>query len=380
MRLICTLYKQEEGAKLSHFLASKGIANELEMAKNSDWGSDQYGDVTCKVWIYDEDQLQKALECAHTFQESPDDPKFDLPAAKPTLPSIPQIKTKNQDVAPAAATSKKTYLTTLLLFLCIFIFIADRATTPSLQSIPNNVPITPLLASPIKKVTMYDYPVTFELVNKFVKLYGIHALENPLEMTSEQQYLFNKIHTTPYWQGIYDIFVDEDPSSLESAPLFEKIRQGEIWRLFTPCLVHNDILHILFNMLWLIVLSKQMEQRLKLSSFILFILITGIFSNTCQYLMGGANFIGFSGVLCAMLTFIWMRQRVAPWEGYPLEKSTINFILLFIFAMAALQVVSFYLEVAHHVSIAPGIANTAHLSGALSGLLLGRLRFFSWKI
>jgi GlpG protein len=132
-------------------------------------------------------------------------------------------------------------------------------------------------------------------------------------------------------------------------------------------------------MLWLVLLSKQMEERLRPLQYIGFILITGIFSNTCQYLMSGPNFVGFSGVLCAMVAFIWMRQKIAPWEGYPLQKSTITFLAFFVAAMLGIQIFAFYWDTQHISTIAPGIANTAHISGALIGAILGRLSLFSWK-
>ncbi|MEI8366116.1 MAG: rhomboid family intramembrane serine protease, partial [Parachlamydiaceae bacterium] len=95
--------------------------------------------------------------------------------------------------------------------------------------------------------------------------------------------------------------------------------------------------------------------------------------------IAGASFLGFSGILCGMLTFIWMRQKIAPWEGYPLPRSTFLFMMYFIFTMLGIQLISFYLEVEHQLSLASGIANTAHFAGAAIGLLLGRLSFFSWN-
>jgi murein DD-endopeptidase MepM/ murein hydrolase activator NlpD len=45
--------------------------------------------------------------------------------------------------------------------------------------------------------------------------------------------------------------------------LGEKISQGQVWRLFTPCLMHRDFLHILFNMVWVWLLAKQVEERMR---------------------------------------------------------------------------------------------------------------------
>ena len=184
-----------------------------------------------------------------------------------------------------------------------------------------------MVLSKAKKDLLYDYPKAYEIVDKLVKLYGIDKLEDPKALPQEGKDLMRKFTETPYWQGIYQVFLEHYHNiSAPVAPLFEKIRQGEIWRLFTPALLHSDILHILFNMLWLAVLGKQIEQRIGMGKYLLFILIAGVFSNTCQYLVGGVNFMGFSGIVCAMLTFICMRQKIAPWEGYPL-KSRLRYFL-----------------------------------------------------
>ncbi len=74
-----------------------------------------------------------------------------------------------------------------------------------------------------------------------------------------------------------------------------------------------------------------------------------------------------------------MRQLKAPWEGYQLQRATIGFMMIFIFAIAGLQLVSFFLELTTGTSVSPGIANTAHLSGAAIGAVLGRLNFFGWR-
>ena len=46
---------------------------------------------------------------------------------------------------------------------------------------------------------------------------------------------------------------------------------------FFPILLHADIFHLFFNMLWLIVLGKQIEQRLKTGRYVLFILLIAMY-------------------------------------------------------------------------------------------------------
>ncbi len=397
MRIICTFNNRDAGVEFSAFLTSKKIENQLEIVTNTDWGSSEYGNTSSRIWVYDEDQVSEALNWLESFQkgelkESIEKlPKkvigigpteiFDKETSSHDRGFKQQEPPKGRGKTFSMSMKKSQFsITTYLFLICFIFFFVDTISTPNITSIPGNLPVEPFIASPIKKETFYDYPQAYEIVDKAIKLYGYEAIETPQDLPSEGKYLLKEYQKTPYWHGFYGQLLTLPINEVAiNAPVFEKIREGEIWRLFTPCLMHNDILHILFNMLWLFVLGKQIEQRLSPRRYLLMILLAGVFSNTCQYLMSGPDFLGFSGVLCAMLTFIWVRQRIAPWEGYPLEKSTITFMMAFIFIMSAIQVSSFYLESYYQMSVSPGIANTAHLSGAFIGACLGRLPFFTWK-
>ncbi|WP_068466859.1 rhomboid family intramembrane serine protease [Candidatus Protochlamydia phocaeensis] len=399
MRLIGTLNDEQKGLAFSSFLNQKGISHQLELHPNTDWGSHEYGTSQCRIWIRDEDQVEEALKWYELFLENPQDPAFQHTISQPLAPFfIPAAasQTANFEKAPPASPpipqtagtetrwekQSMGWITRGFLILCCLLFLATQLIKPSFR-MPSDMPALTLFASPVEKTLMYDYPHFYELIDRFIQLYGFEGLENPQEVPKEGRLLLNKIKETPFWQGFYNIALTKGFSSLLpeflQAPLFEKIHQGQIWRVFTPVLLHGDIFHLLFNMLWLIVLGKQIEQRLRPFSYLCFILILGIFSNTAQYLMGGANFIGFSGILCGMLTFIWMRQRYAPWEGYQLDRLTILFMLIFIVGMAFIQLLSFFLEKSLQLAIAPNIANMAHLTGAAIGIVFGRLNVFSWR-
>ena len=171
----------------------------------------------------------------------------------------------------------------------------------------------------------------------------------------------------PYWKGIYSFVEQEKDTNAPAPPMFEKIREGEIWRLFTPCLLDRGFLHILFNMAWLWILGKQIEERAGKWRMLLLIIATSIASNVAQYLVSGPFFLGFSGVVVGMAGFIWMRQKVAPWEGYPLSRMTVFFLLIFVLAMFALEVFSLAMQLFAHSPLSANIANTAHVIGGLTG-------------
>lgn len=388
MRIVCTLNDQKQAQTLSTFLNAEGIENQLEIAKETDWGTQTYGDFICRIWVVDEDHVEAANSWVNLFKQDPNNPLFylhpKLAAAaagleKDTPPKL--IKPSPPGVPPAV--EPLGTITLYIILLCCILFFITEFTEPTVTSYPPTLPPTPLFSAPLKKKLLYDYPYAYEIVDKLVNLYGIERLQDPQDLPLEGQLLIAKFHQTPYWKGFYDIVLNKlqgtPPAQDIPTPMFEKLKKGEYWRLISPCFLHSDILHIIFNMIWLIILGKQIEKRLGAPRYLLFIILTGIFSSTAQYLMGGPNFIGFSGVVCGMLTFIWARQKISAWEGYQLEKSTMLFMVFFILSMFSLQLISFYLEANQQSPISPGIANTAHLSGAALGYVLGRLPFFRWK-
>ena len=393
MRLICILNDEKQALKFSGFLAEEGIHNELEVIREADWENTDYGTATFQIWIIDEEDLEASEEWYQIFLNDPNDPRFSQRKPKATAKASTEVfsetiqKTKGSKMRMAIsrplAAGGIGPITLYLLIVCALLFIFGRLTAPPITEIPANLPLTPLYTAQINKKLMFDYPKAYEIIDKVVKAYGIEHVTNPEELPPVGKTLLNTYFHTPYWKGFYPIVVknlkEPDDTWKIHAPLFEKISQGEVWRLFTPCLLHSDIFHLFFNMIWLLVLGKQMEERLGKLPFILFILITGILSNISQYMMSGSNFLGFSGILCAMIAFIWVRQKRAAWEGYSLQPATIGFIAIFVLVMFMISFASFLLQIYTGNSVGPAIANTAHLTGALIGYLLGRTEMFAVK-
>lgn len=387
MRLICTLDDQHRAYALSTYLTRQGIENKLEVNTNRDWGSPEYGMASCTIWVYDEDQVDLSLQISDDFLQDPDNPRFyklstngqSSIEADPMSHELP--KGTPSQLHPVATPIGP--VTLYILIICSLLLFFSTLTAPAVKSLPPHLPAMPIFSSPLEKELIYDYPQAYEIVDQLMATYGSEPLQNPDSLPPQGKKLFQKFLDTPYWQGIYPKFVHHYQNSNEpwefNAPLFEKIGQGQIWRLFTPCMLHAGLFHLFFNMIWLVVIGKQIEQRIGKMRYLLFIVFTAIISNTAQYVMSGPDFVGFSGVLCAMLAFVWQRQRSAAWEGYHLQQGTISFVAFFILFMLALQIGSFFLEANGSQTFAVSIANTAHLTGALAGYILAHFSFFSWQ-
>jgi len=139
--------------------------------------------------------------------------------------------------------------------------------------------------------------------------------------------------------------------------LFAEILRGELWRLWTPIFIHFNFFHILFNMLWLKDLGNILEYRYSKNFFIIFMLVTGLFSNIGQYLVMGPSFGGMSGVVYAMLGLIWMNNKFNPTENLILPKNDVYLMIgWFVLCMTGLL---------------GAIANMAHGIGLSLGILIG---------
>ena len=112
-------------------------------------------------------------------------------------------------------------------------------------------------------------------------------------------------------------------------PFFADILAGQLWRLVTPMFVHFGVLHILFNMMWLWDLGGAIE-RLKGPRFLaLFVAASGIASNVAQYgITGSPYFGGMSGVVYALLGYVWMQGRFNRTFGIALHRSTVAMMLV----------------------------------------------------
>jgi GlpG protein len=129
------------------------------------------------------------------------------------------------------------------------------------------------------------------------------------------------------------------------------------WRLLGPAFFHFSWLHIVFNTMWWWQLGGSIEESLGKGTLINLLLISAIFSNLGQFFVSGANFGGLSGVVYALVGFIWWYGYLAPEKGLSLSKPIIGFLL-------------FWLLLGFIDVLPVNVANTAHLLGLISGCLL----------
>ncbi len=139
---------------------------------------------------------------------------------------------------------------------------------------------------------------------------------------------------------------------------FAAVRAGQIWRLFSPILIHFGLLHLLFNMLWLRDLGTMLEASLGKWRFALMVAVLAAVPNACEYLFGcGANFGGMSGVVYGLLSYAYVRGRRDLTSG------------VFVAPQTAVMMGIWFLLCLFNVM--PNVANVVHGVGLLIGAAWG---------
>ena len=147
-------------------------------------------------------------------------------------------------------------------------------------------------------------------------------------------------------------------------PGLPEIFRGQVWRLLTPVFLHASLmdrglglLHILFNMLWLMDLGGMLERVQGGRALLIKVVVIGVLSNLLQYYIGGPAFGGMSGVVFGLLGYSWVRGRQDLTSGLYVQPQ-IMFMMTFWFFLGFSGMMG-------------SIANAAHGGGLATGLLWG---------
>ncbi|PAU35659.1 rhomboid family intramembrane serine protease GlpG [Vibrio coralliilyticus] len=134
-------------------------------------------------------------------------------------------------------------------------------------------------------------------------------------------------------------------------------QEWQLWRWVSHAVLHFSVVHIAFNLLWWWQLGGDIEQRLGAKKLLQLFVVSAALSGAGQYWVEGANFGGLSGVVYALVGYLWMLGYKAPQLGLNMPKPIIGFMLVWL--------------VLGFVQPFMAIANTAHLVGLISGSVFG---------
>ena len=148
------------------------------------------------------------------------------------------------------------------------------------------------------------------------------------------------------------------------------VLSGYVYQPFTYMFVHGSFNHLLFNMLSLFIFGAMVEKRIGSKEFLLFYLLTGLFSGIVSfisYLLAGTNVIlvGASGAIYGVLLMFAV--------FYPYS---VIFIFGIIPVRAPILVILYaIIELSSHVfGRAGNVAHLTHLSGLVFGYLYCMIR------
>jgi tetratricopeptide (TPR) repeat protein/membrane associated rhomboid family serine protease len=144
------------------------------------------------------------------------------------------------------------------------------------------------------------------------------------------------------------------------APNGFDIWDGSLWALFTSPFVHLGWGHAGFNLLWLWYLGRPVERLLGSVRYPLLFIAAAWVSSASELAVSDNTGVGLSGIVYALFGFSWVaRNRFPELRKRVGSKLTVWFMISFAGGILA-----------DRLGIMP-IANTAHASGLLFGLVAG---------
>lgn len=259
MRLIGHLDHEADARRFGAYLFVKGITSQVEPESDGRWA----------VWVYSEDDLQRAHEEFARFGKDPTDPVYqeafrEAGALRPEADE-PPTRTNYIDARLRLGISQHYQ--------------------PGLISLS-------LIAGCIAVAVWSNVGNNHEVLSRL--------FVNSVKVAGDQ---------VEWEEGLPDI------------------RRGEVWRLFTPIFIHFGLMHLVFNLFWLNDLGSMIERRRGMATLAALVLVCAPLSNLAQYAASGPLAGGMSGVVYCLFGYVWLRGRFDPDSGLHSSRQTVIIML-----------------------------------------------------
>lgn len=146
------------------------------------------------------------------------------------------------------------------------------------------------------------------------------------------------------------------------------IREGQIWRLLTPALLHGSLAHIGFNMYALFSFGTSLEQYFGRGRFITLYLLGAFAGNVMSFLFSDAYSLGAStaifGLIGAQAVFLYQNRKLLAGRFRNAIGNVLFIIAINLFLVGSL----------------PGIDNWGHIGGLLGGLMFTWFASPLWEV
>jgi rhomboid protease GluP len=147
----------------------------------------------------------------------------------------------------------------------------------------------------------------------------------------------------------------------------DAIRAGQLWRFFTPMLLHGSILHIGFNMYALNAFGAGLERRYGHGRFLLLYILSGFAGTVFSFLFSSAYSIGASGAIFGLVA----AEGIFLFQNRKLFGSQVR---------GALNNVIFVVAINLFLGLQPGIDNWGHMGGLMGGLIFAWFAGPHWEV
>ncbi|WP_410013205.1 rhomboid family intramembrane serine protease GlpG [Sodalis sp. C49] len=134
-------------------------------------------------------------------------------------------------------------------------------------------------------------------------------------------------------------------------------RYLQVWRWVSHILLHFSLLHLLFNIVWWWYLASAVEKYRGVTTLAILTLVSAVVSGLVQSHFSGALFGGLSGVVYALMGYVWWYGEKNPNGPLMMPRGVIVFALLWLIAG--------YFDI-----FGIAVANAAHVAGLVIGLLM----------
>lgn len=135
-------------------------------------------------------------------------------------------------------------------------------------------------------------------------------------------------------------------------------QDGEFWRYITHTFVHLSNIHIIANLSWFWLFGSVIERYFGGGKLFLIFLVSAIVSGIVQNYFSGAGFFGLSGVVYAVLGYVFVVDKLNA-NIFNLPKGFFTMLLVGLIFGFISPLFDIY------------IGNAAHISGFIVGLFWG---------
>lgn len=160
-------------------------------------------------------------------------------------------------------------------------------------------------------------------------------------------------------QFISQSFLGGDIPAALGMKINENIAAGELWRLFTPMLLHGSIMHVGFNMYALYLFGRRLERYYGHWRFLTLYIISGFAGNVISMMFTESPSLGASTAIFGLLG----AQGIFIYQNRVLFGNQTRQALQSIIMVAAINLI---------IGMSPGIDNWGHIGGLVAGVI------FSW--